>query len=100
MNFGFTEEQQLLRAEVRKFLDQNASLDEVRKIVETPEGFDRNFWNRMGELGWIGLTLPEVYGGVGLDFVTLVVLLEETGRSLFPSPLFDVAARQASSSIA
>ena len=87
MNFGFTEEQELLRAEVRKFLDQNAPLEEVRKIVETPEGFDRNLWNRMGELGWIGLAAPEAYGGVGLDFVTLVVLLEETGRSLFPSPL-------------
>lgn len=87
MNFGFTEEQELLRAEVRKFLDQNASLEEVRKIVERPEGFDRNLWNRMGELGWVGLTLPERHGGVGLDFETFVVLLEETGRSLFPSPL-------------
>lgn len=87
MNFGFTEEQQLLRAEVRKFLDQNASLEEVRKIVERPEGFDRNLWARMGELGWVGLTVPEEYGGVGLDWVTFVVLLEETGRSLFPSPL-------------
>lgn len=87
MNFGFTEEQELLRAEVRKFLDQNAPLDVVRRIVETPDGFDRHLWQRMGELGWIGLTAPEVHGGVGLDFVTLVVLLEETGRSLFPSPL-------------
>lgn len=87
MNFGFTEEQELLRAEVRKFLDQNAPLEEVRKIALTPDGFDRNLWNRMGELGWIGLTLPDAHGGVGLDFVTLVVLLEETGRSLFPSPL-------------
>ncbi len=87
MNFGFTDEQQLLRAEVRKFLDQNAPLEEVRKIVEMPAGYDPNLWNRMGELGWIGLTMPEAHGGVGLDFVTLVVLLEETGRSLFPSPL-------------
>ena len=87
MNFGFTEEQELLRAEVRKFLDQNAPLEEVRKMVETPEGFDRALWERMGELGWIGLTAPEARGGVGLDFVTLVVLLQETGRSLFPSPL-------------
>ena len=87
MNFGFTEEQDLLRAEVRKFLDQNASLDEVRRIVAQPEGLDRNLWNRMGELGWIGLKLQEAHGGVGLDFVTFVVLLEETGRSLFPSPL-------------
>ena len=87
MNFGFTEEQELLRAEVRKFLDQNAPLEEVRKMVETPAGFDRALWERMGELGWIGLTAPEAHGGVGLDFVTLVVLLQETGRSLFPSPL-------------
>ncbi len=88
MNFGFTEEQELLRAEVRKFLDQNAPLEEVRKIVETPEGFDRNLWNRMGELGWIGLTAPEAYGGVGLDFVTLVVLLhpEKVHRSSVRRP--------------
>jgi len=87
MNFGFTEEQELLRAEVRKFLDQNAPLAEVRNIVTTPEGIDRRLWERMAELGWVGLTVPEAYGGVGLDFVTLVVLLEETGRTLFPSPL-------------
>jgi alkylation response protein AidB-like acyl-CoA dehydrogenase len=87
MNFGFTEEQELLRAEVRKFLEQNASLEEVRKFVETPEGFDRRLWNRMAELGWIGLSMPEQHGGMGLDLVTLLVLLEETGRGLFPSPL-------------
>ena len=87
MNFGFTEEQDLLRAELRKFLDQNASLEEVRKQVESPEGFSRPLWTRMAELGWVGLTIPEAYGGVGMDFVTLVVVLEETGRTLFPSPL-------------
>jgi alkylation response protein AidB-like acyl-CoA dehydrogenase len=87
MNFGFTEEQDLLRAEVRKFLDQNCPLDEVRKLIETPEGFDRNLWARMAELGWVGLTLPDAHGGVGLGWVDLVVVLEETGRSLFPSPL-------------
>ncbi|MCZ6784420.1 MAG: acyl-CoA/acyl-ACP dehydrogenase [Proteobacteria bacterium] len=87
MNFGFTEEQDLLRAELRKFLDQNASLEQVRKQVESPEGFSRPLWTRMAELGWVGLTIPETYGGVGMDFVTLVVVLEETGRTLFPSPL-------------
>jgi alkylation response protein AidB-like acyl-CoA dehydrogenase len=87
MNFGFSEEQELLRAEVRKFLDQNASIEEVRKIVESEEGFDRNLWNRMAELGWVGLTMPEAHGGMGLGLVTLLVVLEETGRSLFPSPL-------------
>ena len=50
MNFGFTEEQELLRAEVRKFLDQNCSLDEVRKIAATPEGVAKPLWDRMAEL--------------------------------------------------
>jgi alkylation response protein AidB-like acyl-CoA dehydrogenase len=91
MDFGFSEEQELLRAEVRKFLDQNAPLEEVRRLVETPEGFGSDLWKRMAELGWVGLTLPEDCGGVGLDLVTQVVLLEETGRTLFPSPLISTA---------
>ena len=65
MNFGFTEEQELLRAEVRKFLDQNCPLEEVRKLCETPEGFSRSLWERMAELGWVGLTISEEGGGVG-----------------------------------
>ena len=87
MNFGFTEEQKLLRAEVRKFLDQNCPIEEVRKISETPDGYARHLWDRMAELGWVGLTLPEEHGGVDLGWVDFVVVLEETGRSLFPSPL-------------
>jgi alkylation response protein AidB-like acyl-CoA dehydrogenase len=87
MNFGFTEEQELLRAELRKFLDQNAPLERVREIVETEPGSDPTLWSRMAELGWVGLTMPEEHGGVGLDLETLIVVLEETGRSLFPSPL-------------
>ena len=89
MNFGFTEEQELLRAEVRKFLDQNASLDRVREIVEAPDSprIEPALWARMAELGWVGLNMPEEHGGVGLDLETTLVVLEETGRSLFPSPL-------------
>ena len=96
MNFGFTEEQELLRAEMRKFLDEKAPLEEVRKQCESEEGFDRALWKQMAELGFAGLTLPEVYGGAGLDLVTLLVVLEETGRTLFPSPLIsNVVASQA-----
>lgn len=89
MNFGFTEEQGLLRSEARKFLDQNCPIDEVRKITEAPEGpgFSRALWKQIAELGWVGLTIPEEYGGAGLGWVDEVVVLEETGRSLFPSPL-------------
>ncbi len=87
MNFGFSEEQELLRAEVRRFLEQNASLERVREMTEEGGGCDAHLWNRMAELGWVGLGMPEQHGGVGLGLETLIVVLEETGRSLFPSPL-------------
>ena len=87
MNFGFSEEQELLRSEVRKFLDEQCPMDEVRHIAATAEGYSPELWKRLGELGWLGLIVPEEYGGAGLGWVDLVVLLEETGRSLFPSPM-------------
>jgi alkylation response protein AidB-like acyl-CoA dehydrogenase len=87
MDFGFTEEQQILRAEVRKFLDANAALDEVRRLMETPEGHSPALWREMAGLGWLGLLVPEALGGVGLGWVDLTVVLEECGRTLFPSPL-------------
>ena len=87
MNFGFSEEQDLLRHEVRKFLDEQCPLDVVRRIALTPEGHSPEQWKQLGELGFLGLVLPEEYGGAGLGWVDLVVLLEETGRTLFPSPL-------------
>jgi len=89
MNFGFTEEQELLREEVRKFLDASCPLEEVRKISEAEggPGYAPELWKQIAELGWLGLLVPEEHGGAGLGFEDLVVVLEETGRSLFPSPL-------------
>jgi alkylation response protein AidB-like acyl-CoA dehydrogenase len=87
MDFGFSEEQELLREQVRKFLDDQCAIPQVRTIAASEEGFCRKLWGELSELGWLGLTLPEEYGGVGLSWVDLVVVLEETGRSLFPSPL-------------
>jgi alkylation response protein AidB-like acyl-CoA dehydrogenase len=89
MNFGFTDEQELLRSEVRKFLDESCPLEQVRKTTEDASGpgFSRDLWQHIADLGWLGLTVPELHGGAGLGWVDLVVVLEETGRSLFPSPL-------------
>ena len=69
MNFGFNEEQELLRAEVRKFLDQNASLERVREIVEGGDATDPALWGRMAELGWVGLNMPESHAAVRLGHV-------------------------------
>jgi alkylation response protein AidB-like acyl-CoA dehydrogenase len=87
MNFGFDEEQELLRHEVRKFLDERCPLEMVRQLAQTPSGYSPELWKQLGELGWLGLILPEEYGGGGLGWVDLTVLLEEVGRSLFPGPL-------------
>lgn len=88
MNFGFTDEQELLRSEVRKFLDERCPLEEVRRITEAKgPGYSPELWKEIAELGWTGLVIPEEHGGAGLGWVDWVVLLEETGRSLFPSPL-------------
>jgi alkylation response protein AidB-like acyl-CoA dehydrogenase len=86
MNFGFTEEQELLRQEVRKFLDAHCPMEQVRRLMATPEGSSREHWKQIAELGWLGLTVPEAQGGAGLGWVDLVVVLEEMGRTLFPSP--------------
>ena len=87
MDFGFSEEQDLLRAEVRRLLDARCPLAQVRVLVESEAGYSAELWAELAELGWLGLTIPEQYGGAGLGWVDFVVLLEETGRSLFPSPL-------------
>ena len=87
MNFGFSDEQDLLRSEARKFLDETCPLEQVRAVGETAEGFSPGLWKQIAELGWTGIAIPEEFGGAGLAWVDLVILLQETGRTLFPSPL-------------
>ncbi len=95
MDFGLSEEQELLRQEVRKFLDEKCPLEQVRKLMATSDGFSRELWSELAGLGWLGLIVPEEYGGAGLGWVDLIVLLEETGRTLFPSPLVATTLAQA-----
>ncbi|MDP6977082.1 MAG: acyl-CoA dehydrogenase family protein [Myxococcota bacterium] len=87
MNFGLTEEQELLHSEARKFLEEQSPLDEVRRTTSNPEGYCPKQWKTIAELGWTGLVIGEKYGGAGLGWIDLIVVLEETGRALFPSPL-------------
>ena len=87
MNFGFTEEQELLREQVRRFMQSDCPMREVRTIAKSADGFSKGLWSKMGELGWLGLVIPERFGGLGLKWVDLVVVLEETGRGLSPLPL-------------
>src|SRR3954463_9236963 len=89
MNFAFSEEQEELRRIVRQFLDSKSSEAEVRRLMETAEGYDAGTWSQMAnELGLQSLTIPEEFGGQGYGYVELTVVLEEMGRSLLCAPYF------------
>jgi alkylation response protein AidB-like acyl-CoA dehydrogenase len=101
MNFAFSEEQEELRKSVRKFLEQKSDSPEVRRLMETEEGYDPAVWGQMGQqLGLQGLAIPEEYGGSGYSYVELIVVLEEMGRSLLPAPYFSTVALAANAILA
>ena len=87
MDFAFSEEQDALRRTVRQFLDAKSPESEVRRLMDTPEGYDPAVWSQMGhELGLQALAIPEEYGGQGYGFVELGIVLEEMGRVLLCAP--------------
>jgi alkylation response protein AidB-like acyl-CoA dehydrogenase len=97
VNFAFSEEQEELRKSVRRFLEDKSASPEVRRLMETTEGFDPAVWSQMAQqLGLQGLAIPEEYGGSGYTFVELVVVLEEMGRALLCAPYFSTVALAAS----
>src|SRR6266571_5004865 len=89
MQFTFTDEQEELRRTMRRFLEEKSPVGEVRRLMETPEGYDDAVWKQMSqELGLPGLHIPETYGGQGFTFVELGIVLEEMGRALLCAPFF------------
>ena len=89
MNFAFSEEQEELRRAVRQFLESKSPETEVRRLMETTEGYDPAVWKQMGqELMLQGLAIPEEYGGQGFTFIELGIVLEEMGRVLLCAPYF------------
>ena len=86
MDLGLTEEQQMLREFARDFLEKECTEAHVRKMEEDAQGYSPDLWRKMAEQGWHGLIIPEAYGGVGMTFMDLVILIEEFGRALVPGP--------------
>ncbi len=87
MDIGFTEEQELLRDTARKFLDSECPTTFVRQMMATEAAVTPEFWKKLAEQGWLGITYPEEDGGSGLGLVDLVVLMEEIGRAVMPGPV-------------
>ncbi|MHB1988884.1 MAG: acyl-CoA dehydrogenase family protein [Acidimicrobiales bacterium] len=93
MNFGFSEEQEELRSAVRRFFEDKSPVSEVRRLMETEQGYDAAFWAQMGnQLGLQAMTIPEELGGAGFGYIELVVVLEEMGRALVCAPYFATVA--------
>ncbi len=88
MNFGFSDEQEQIRATARKFFENECTSAIVRARMEEAAGVTDEFWAKLAEQGWLGLVYPEEYGGAGLGFVDLTVLMEEMGRVVMPGPFF------------
>jgi alkylation response protein AidB-like acyl-CoA dehydrogenase len=91
MDISLSEEQELLQGSARDFLQQECPIRLVRAMEADEKGYDPSLWRQMAELGWLGLALPESYGGTGATMVDLVVLLEEFGRALVPGPFVPTA---------
>lgn len=92
MRYAFTEENEELRALVREAFAELSPESEVRRLMETPEGYDRGVWKQLGhELGIVGLIIPEEYGGLGQDFSAVGVVQEEAGSTLLCAPYFSSA---------
>jgi alkylation response protein AidB-like acyl-CoA dehydrogenase len=89
----FTEEQDELRRTLRHFCESRSPSAEVRRLMQTTEGYSRSVWEQMAsQLGLQGLVIPERHGGAGLGYVELAIALEEMGRTLFCAPYFATVA--------
>ena len=88
MDLDFTPEQDLLRETVRGVAAKHGGLTGVRRWEDDPIGYDPELWAELAGLGLLGLTIPEELGGSGMTMLDAMVVYEELGRTLVPSPHF------------
>ena len=88
MELKLTEEQEMLRKMADDFLTTECPKTKVRELEEDEKGYSPEIWKSMADLGWMGLIIPEEYGGMGMTFQDLAVILEEMGRNILPGPFF------------
>ena len=86
MDFALSEEQEMLKKMARDFLENECPKTLVREMEEDEKGYSPELWKKMADLGWMGLVFPAEYGGEGMAFLDLAVLVEELGRALVPGP--------------
>ncbi len=88
MNLALSEEQEMLRQAARQLLEERCPKSFVKLMEQDAKGYSAELWEEMAALGWLGLVFPEAFGGSGMSFLDLSILLEEMGRACLPSPFF------------
>lgn len=91
MNFGFSEEQEMIRKSARDLVKGQSSFERIRKVGQDETGFSREIYGQMAEQGWLGTVIPEEFGGVGLGYVDLLCIQEELGKGVMPEPILSSA---------
>lgn len=86
MNFDFSEDVTTMREEVRRLLRDRFPRGAVRQAIDAGKPCDPAFWQLLGEMGWLGVAIPEIYGGAGMGYEPLCMIAEEMGAALAPAP--------------
>jgi len=92
VHFAFTPDQEALRTEARRWLEERFPPERVAELADSEGGWDAGSWSELAELGWLGVSIGEEEGGAGLGFLEEAVLFEELGRALYPGPYFSTVA--------
>lgn len=93
MSLVLNEEQVMLQDSARDFLQSRAPVSHLRELRDSAskEGFSRELWSEMADMGWPAILVPEQHGGLGYGYTGMGILLQESGRTLTPSPLLSTA---------
>ena len=93
MALVLNEEQLMLKDAARDFLQERAPVSHLREIRDSGnlDGFSRELWTEMVDMGWTAIVVPEEHGGLGYGYTGIGIVLEESGRTLTPSPLLGTA---------
>ncbi|HWZ38971.1 MAG TPA: acyl-CoA dehydrogenase family protein [Bradyrhizobium sp.] len=86
MNFDFSDDQKQLRDQARKYLAERCSPKAVRVVLDGKAPYDKELWKGLAEMGFLGVAIPEEFGGAGAGHLELCVIAEEMGRALAPVP--------------
>lgn len=86
MDLSLTPEQEMFKNTAKDFMSKECPITLVRQVDDHGDGFSRELWQKIAALGWVGMTIPEAYGGGGHSWTDLGVVYEEMGRGLLPSP--------------